>query len=98
MFNINNKAVIRKITNRALRSDRRRNFFIAAAIALTAFMITSVFSVGISYYETLQITPFRSEGIFAHAVFMNPTPEQMGKLNSLNSDLYRRRGKSGNGV
>jgi putative ABC transport system permease protein len=84
----NNQAIVRKITGRALRSDKRRNFFIVAAIALTAFMIASVFSVGMSYYETIMITPFRSEGIFAHAFLGNLNPEQMKTLRSL--DYVRR--------
>jgi hypothetical protein len=37
----NNQAVVRKITGRALRFDKRRNFFVVAAILLTAFMIAS---------------------------------------------------------
>ena len=48
MFENNNKAIVRKITKCALLSDMRRNFFIASAITLTAFMIASVFSVGMS--------------------------------------------------
>jgi putative ABC transport system permease protein len=75
----NNQAVVRKITGRALRSDKRRNFFVVAAIVLTAFMIASVFSVGMSYYETLMIAPLRSEGTSAHAA--------MSHQNLKNSDI-----------
>jgi putative ABC transport system permease protein len=88
MFENNNSAIVRKLIRRALRSDKRRNFFIVAAIALTAFMIASVFSVGMSYYETLMIRPFRSEGIRSHAAFRSLTPENMETLRSL--DYVRR--------
>jgi putative ABC transport system permease protein len=70
---------------RLLKANNRRNFFIIAAIALTAFMLASVFSVGMSYYETIQMTPYRSEGIFAHAFAAPQTPEEVKKLRSLDS-------------
>ena len=65
----NNQAIVRKITGRTLRANLRRNFFITAAIALTAFMIASVFSVGMSYYETMNIFHYRNEGIRTHVGF-----------------------------
>lgn len=80
----NNRSIVGKITRQALRADGRRNFFVVAAIALTAFMITSVFSVGISYYETLMLTPFRSEGVYGHAFLTNQSPEKVEIINSLN--------------
>jgi len=66
----NNGAIIRKITARSLRANIKRNFFITAAIALTAFMIASVFSVGMGYYRTMAINPFRFEGTRTHMGFM----------------------------
>jgi putative ABC transport system permease protein len=88
MFENNNKAIVRKIIKRALRSDKRRNFFIIAAIMLTAFMITSVFSVGISYYETITVIPLRSEGMKTHAGIADPNAERLEVLRSL--DYVRR--------
>ena len=79
----NNKAIIRKITNRALRSDKRRNFFIIAAIILTTFMTTSVLSVGMSFYETIMIAPLRSEGMRTHAGKTNASPNQIETMRSL---------------
>ena len=79
----NNGAVVRKLTRRTLRANNRRNFFIAAAIALTAFMMASVFSVGISYYHSVQLMPFRSEGIHSHVGFTRPTPQQLAQLETL---------------
>jgi putative ABC transport system permease protein len=87
-MNVANKSIIRKLTMRLMKANKRRNFFLAAAVALTAFMLTSVFSVGSSLYETIQITPYRSEGILAHAFLANQTPEQVETLRSL--DYVRR--------
>ena len=83
-MNVANKGIIRKLTMRTLSSDKRRNFFIIAAIALTTFMITSVFSVGVSYYATIKLAPFRLEGVFAHTALAAQSPENTEKIRSLN--------------
>ena len=79
----NNTAIIRKITDRVLKANIKRDFFIIAAIALTGFMIASVFSVGMSYYESVYIFPFRSEGILTHMGFEQPSEEQLETLRNL---------------
>jgi len=73
------------VTIKTLRSDKRRNFFIIAAIALTTFMITSVLTVGMSYHRTLTVEPFRSEGILTHASF------QQGAVSPAQSQALRTR-------
>jgi len=72
----NNGAIVRRITRRTLGANIRRNFFITAAIVLTTFMMTSVFSVGISWLETVNLHPFRLEGTLTHMGF-DATPERM---------------------
>ena len=79
----NNQAIVRKITKNALRSDKRRNFFIIAAIALTAFLIASVFSVGVSYYETINTSEKRLQGSVSNFAFGAPTAEQLEKIYTL---------------
>jgi len=79
----NNQAIIRKITGRALKSDKRRNFFIVAAIALTSFMLASVFSIGVSYYESVNMHARRLQGSVAHMGFMSPTEQQLEKVHTL---------------
>jgi len=66
----NNGAVVRKLTHRSLGANKKRNFFVVAAIALTAFMMASVFSVGMSLIESLNISRFRAEGTLAHMGFI----------------------------
>ena len=79
----NNQLVVRKITSRTLRSDKQRNFFVVAAIILTAFMISSVLSIGLSYYETINMHEKRLQGSVSHMAFNSPTQEQYSKLYSL---------------
>ena len=79
----NNHKIVRKITTRALKANKSRNFFITAAVALTAFMLTTVFSVGTSIVETLRINPFRFEGTLTHMAFPLSDPSQLETLKTL---------------
>ena len=83
MLENNNKSIIHRITKRTMNSDKRRNFFIITAIVLTTFMITSVLSVGISFHQTLMVTPLRMEGMKTHAGLLNVDKNQLEKIKSL---------------
>ena len=80
LFGNNNKSIIKRITKRELSADKKRNFFIVAAILLTAFMLTSVFSIGMSYYDTLAMREKRMQGSLSQMAFARPTEEQLGKI------------------
>lgn len=83
LFGNNNKAIIKKITKRELASDKKRNFFIITAILLTAFMLTSVFSIGMSYYDTIAMREKRMQGSISQMAFAKPTEEQLSKIYAL---------------
>lgn len=83
MFQNDNKAIVKKLTKRSLKSDKRRNFFIIAAITLTTFMIASVFSIGLSYYESINMREKRMQGSISHMAFATPTDEQLEKIYTL---------------
>lgn len=57
----NNAAVIRKLTFRCLRADRRRNLFLVLAIVLTALLIAAVFSIAMSYVDVLLVSDALSD-------------------------------------
>lgn len=79
----NNKAVIRQITKRSLKADKKRNLFIVIAIALTTLLIGSVFSIGMSLMESVRINQIRFMGTVAHAAVGHPTASQLERLNNL---------------
>lgn len=83
LFGNNNKGIIKKITRRELSVDKKRNFFIVMAILLTAFMLTSVFSIGMSYYDTLSMHEKRMQGSISQIAFARPTEEQLAKIYTL---------------
>lgn len=91
----NNGAIIRRLTGRSLKSNKKRNFFITTAIALTMLLIASVFSIGMSLMESMKMQETRLMGTTAHAAITQPTASQMEQLNRLN---YVKAAGTGNNV
>lgn len=83
LFGNNNREMIKKITKRELAAEKKRNFFIIMAILLTTFMLTSVFSIGVSCYDTVAMSKKRIEGSLSQMGFGGPTEEQIAKIYTL---------------
>lgn len=83
LFGNNNKAIINRLAKNSFIANKRRNLFSIIALILTAFMITSVFSIGFSYFETYKIQQIRTMGTTADAAITNPTEEQIKQLENL---------------
>ena len=76
LFGNNNQSSIKRLAKKTYHANKGRNVFAALALALTAFMITSVFSLGFSYFETDQMRRIRSMGTTADAAITNLTESQ----------------------
>lgn len=76
-------AVLKRLIKRSLKANRKRNFFLTAAIALTTLLIGSVFSVGMSLVESVNMEQIRFAGTVAHAAVGHPTVSQIERLRSL---------------
>lgn len=83
MFPNSNKAVLGMLTKRSLRANRTRNRFVILAILLTTWLITSFFSIGISYTKTIQAENLKLAGTTAEATLTSPTEQQLDKLQTL---------------
>ena len=81
LFGNNNQSSIKRLAKKTYHANKGRNVFAALALALTAFMITSVFSLGFSYFETDQMRRIRSMGTTADAAITNLTESQAEELN-----------------
>lgn len=78
-----NKKAVKRVSRGMLKANKSRNIFVVIAIILTTVMITSVFSLGISYKENYDVFLIRQAGTKASISLPNPTDEQYAKMKSL---------------
>jgi len=78
-----NKKAVRRVSRGMLKANKSRNIFAVIAIILTTFMLTSVFSLGISYKENYDIFLIRRAGTRTSISLPNPTDEQYEKMKML---------------
>ena len=76
MFENNNKGVVKRITKRSLKTNKTRNIFAIAAIILTTFMISTVFSIGISFAKNYRVLNLRMQGTTATTTVKGATNDQ----------------------
>lgn len=76
MYRVKNKRAIRRIADRTRRVQKGKNIIAVLAIALTALMFTSVFTVGGSLIEKAQESTMRQVGTRAHGEFKFLTEQE----------------------
>ncbi len=80
LFRNNNQTTIKRLAKKSFYSNKQRNLFVTIALFLTAFMITSVFSLGCSYFDTYQMHQIRSMGTTADVAITNLSRDQYEEL------------------
>ena len=81
-MNVSNHSCILRLSIRALMANRTRNLVAVLAIALTALLFTSLFTIALSINEGIQQNNFRQAGGWSHGTFKYMTEEQCEKLKS----------------
>lgn len=79
----NNRTIIKRIIAQNLVVNRKRNSFIVIAIALTTLLLSTLFSIGVSYLSSYKMQQTRLMGTVAHAAVVSPSHEDLKKLSSL---------------
>ena len=77
---VSNHGCIHRLSIRALLSNRTRNIVAVLAIALTAMLFTSLFTIAMSINEGIQQNNFRQAGGCSHGSFKYLTEEQCEEL------------------
>ena len=75
-MNVKNKKCIRRLSWRSLWASRKRNIIAVIAIALTAVLFTSLFTVVMSINSSYEMYSFRQIGGYCHGTFKEVTEEQ----------------------
>lgn len=83
MHDNRNKEVIKRVEKVMMKANRTRNIFAIVAVALTTFMITTVFSLGINYKENMELTSVRTSGTNANVTLAMPTNAQEKEIRDL---------------
>ncbi len=75
-----NRACIRRLSLKSMKAARSRNLIAIFAIALTAVLFTSLFTVALSINYSFQQANFRQCGGWSHGTFKYMTQEQFDEL------------------
>ena len=79
-MHVSNRSCIRRLSLRALLASRTRNLVAVLAIALTAVLFTSLFTIALSINEGIQQNNFRQSGSWSHGTFKYLTEKQFNDL------------------
>ena len=77
---VSNRGCIRRLSLRSLLASRARNIVAVLAIALTAVLFMSLFTIALSINEGIQQNNFRQAGGWSHGTFKYLTEEQFEEL------------------
>lgn len=77
---VRNRKIIRHLSWKSLSANRTRNIVAICAIALTALLFTSLFTIALSINEGFQQANFRQAGGYAHGTFKRLTEAQYNAL------------------
>ena len=76
-MNVENRNCIQRLSWRSLWASRKRNIIAIIAIALTALLFTSLFTVTMSINSSYEMHTFRQLGGYCHGTFKEVTEEQV---------------------
>lgn len=79
-MNVKNAGCIRKLSMKTLWASRKRNLIAIAAIALTALLFTSLFTIALSLTESYESYTFREIGGYNHGAFKEVNEEQAAAI------------------
>lgn len=77
---VSNRKCVRRLSRRSLAANRTRNIVAIVAIALTAMLFTSLFTIAFSINDGFQQANFRQAGGYSHGGFKYLTEEQYNEL------------------
>ncbi|MDO4284810.1 MAG: ABC transporter permease [Eubacteriales bacterium] len=79
---VQNRKCIRRLSVKSLYANRRRNLIAIFAIALTALLFTSMFTIVLSLNASYETYQFRQLGSYAHGAFKDVSPEQLERISA----------------
>lgn len=81
-MNVKNRKCIRRLSWRSLLATRKRNIIAIIAIALTALLFTSLFTIAMSINSNYEMYTFRQIGSYCHGAFKEVTDQQIQNISA----------------
>lgn len=88
MIRVDNRKVLNDIAGMTYRANKKRNIFTIAAIFLTTFLICTVISIGICYWDSLATRQQRMEGMQYDIELTEPREDQIVAVREMDTVKY----------
>lgn len=88
MLKINNQKTILDLAKMTYRANKKRNILTIIAIFLTTFLICTVLSIGLSYWNTLSVRQQRMQGMDYDIELTEPREEQVCIIRQMDNVKY----------
>ena len=88
MLRVDNKKVITVLAKTTYRANRKRNILTVTAIFLTTFLICTVLSIGISYWNTISLRQRRMNGMDYDIELSEPRKDQISLIRKMENVKY----------
>lgn len=83
MIKVRNEKTVSEVAEMTYKANKKRNLLTIAAIILTTFLITIVFGLGISYWETIMQRSIAMEGLDYDIELTEPRDDQTETIRSM---------------
>ena len=88
MFYNDTRKQIKGLANKIMSGNRRRNVFVIIAIAMTAFLISTILCIGSGYVKSADKQQKMLNGTAAEIILTNPTEQQIQALQQDRNIIY----------
>lgn len=88
MPKVNNKKVINDLAKTTYSAHKKRNTLTIMAIFLTTFLICTVISIGLSYWDTVALRQQRMQGIDYDIALTEPRDDQVSAIRKMENVKY----------
>ena len=88
MLKVNNKKVIQDLAKTTYKANKKRNLLTIVAIFLTTFLLCTVISIGLSYWDTVSLRQQRIQGIDYDIELTEPRDDQVSTIRKMDSVKY----------
>lgn len=85
MLKVNNKKVMHELAKTTYSANKKRNVLAIVAIFLTTFLICTVLSIGLSYWDTVSVRQQRMEGMDYDIELTEPREDQVVAIREMDN-------------